>query len=139
MSEWLEDLIKEWVQAQSYLTTSYVDRGDPATNDYGMGDFTRDGAWHMLDLSAIVPAGAVAVHLTGSFAAIGVQASIEFRKHGNVNLWNKCLQYIYVSWFTTAFEFVCALDSQRRIDYRFWTQEMGNYQATDMTVKGWWL
>jgi hypothetical protein len=46
------------------ITTStgcYVDRGDPVAWDKSLIDFTTDGAWHDLDLSAIVPAGATAV------------------------------------------------------------------------------
>lgn len=42
---------------------SYVARADVATYDFDTSNLTQDGAWHTLNLSAIVPAGAKAVVL----------------------------------------------------------------------------
>ena len=53
--QWLIDIIKEWIIAQGYLTKGYVKRDDPVNADFAMGDFTKDGTWHDLDLSSIVP------------------------------------------------------------------------------------
>lgn len=42
----------------SGVAYKYVDRGYPTTWDKTTGNFTRDGAIHQLDLSAIVPSNA---------------------------------------------------------------------------------
>ena len=47
---------------------TFIDRGEVADFDFRVGDFTKDGAFHTLDLSGIVPVGvtqlelAIAVH-----------------------------------------------------------------------------
>lgn len=41
----------------------YVHRGNPVAYDYDETTLTQNGAWHTLNLSAIVPANAKLVHL----------------------------------------------------------------------------
>jgi len=41
----------------------YFHRGDPTDPDFEVGDFTKDGAWHSLDLSGIIPKTAKLVSL----------------------------------------------------------------------------
>jgi len=43
---------------------SYVDRGSAATVDFTTSDFTKDGNYHDLDLSALVPVGATFAYLS---------------------------------------------------------------------------
>lgn len=47
----------------------YVARGDAAAYDFDQTTLTQDGAWHTLDLSAIIPANAKLVHLRLGAAA----------------------------------------------------------------------
>ena len=63
-----------------------VDRGDPAARDKTQADLTlNDSAWHDLDLSAIVPAGAKSILLYVSVADASVNRLLKFRKNGNSN------------------------------------------------------
>jgi len=39
----------------------YVDRGDPASYDWQVGDFTTDNSWHDIDCSSIVSSDATAI------------------------------------------------------------------------------
>ena len=77
---------------KKYVTDNlrgFVDRGDPAAIDYGDGDFTHNGLWIDLDLSSIVPAGAIAVVLyvvVGAGGAVG--QGLLFRKNGNSKVVN---------------------------------------------------
>lgn len=63
----------------------YVDRGDPAAVDYIKTDLTIDGAWHILDLSGIIPAAAKGVHLKTRLQSAGVGDRIRYRRYGNTN------------------------------------------------------
>lgn len=60
-----------------------VDRGDPEAYDFTVGNFTGDNTWRDLDLSAIVPKGAISVRLYVSITGTGNNQAIYFRKKGN--------------------------------------------------------
>ena len=59
----------------------YVDRGDPSSWDFQEGDLTTDNTWRDLDLSSIVPSGAVAVHLYVLIKDDTANKNIKFRKN----------------------------------------------------------
>lgn len=128
--------LKTWVQNQNYLQTGFVDRGDPPDYDYTAGDFIKDSAWHELDLSAIVPAGAKAVLFRVDPLNPNVGNKFVVRKHGNVNDINTAKVYIMVSGVPDSRCFSCSLDSDRKIDY--WITS-GTWMVLDFTVKGWWF
>lgn len=67
--QWLIDIIKEWADAKFVQIPAYVSRGDPVGLDFDITDLTLDGALHELDLSGIVPEGAVAVQIIWYFVA----------------------------------------------------------------------
>lgn len=59
----------------------FIDRG----NDAGAADFTSfttDGSWHDLDLSSIVPSGAVAAVLRVQIKDDAAESILQFRKNG---------------------------------------------------------
>ena len=62
----------------------YVDRGDVAY-DWTVGNFTKDSAWHDLDCSAIVPAGAKMITLGGNIKADQAYADFSVRKKGTAS------------------------------------------------------
>jgi hypothetical protein len=73
----------------AFLSSCFVDRGDPAGPDFREWDLDQDSAFHDLDLSGIVPAGAKAVYLRVVVeAAGGSNRYIALRKKGNVNSGN---------------------------------------------------
>jgi hypothetical protein len=65
--------------------TKKVDRGDPAAVDKVVGDFGTTGAWTDMDLSAIVPAGALFVDLSFEVQATAAGFGLTLRKKGNAN------------------------------------------------------
>jgi len=67
----------------------YVDRGDPSSYDFTVGDFTTDGAWHTLDLSGITPVGARLVHIHVNMTTAGSSRHLWIREKGNVNTSNR--------------------------------------------------
>lgn len=119
-------------------TLTWEDRGDPATVDFDTGDFTKDGNWHTVDLSSIVPAGAKLVLLRTAVATSTLSASrvFDFRKNGNTNDKNAAQGYTQVTSATIADknDHWVTPDANRVIEYRL---NSGAYEIADLTVGGW--
>ena len=115
----------------------YVDRGDPATSDFEVGDFTTDAAYHDMDLSSIVPAGAVAVLLMIKLQDEDAAGSwLFFRKNGNTNSSAVAAlrtQAVNISNDNTA---IVSCDSNRVIEYM---AANVTWSVIRITVMGWWL
>jgi len=114
----------------------YVDRGDPAVMDFLVGDFTTDGVWQDLDLSAICPAGARAVHIWGYMKNVAANREMRFRKKGNVNEINILVQYIQVANQDLCFDGRVELDAARFIQYRATNCAWATIR---LAVRGWWI
>lgn len=114
----------------------FVDRGDPAAYDYAKEDLTIDGAWHDLDLSAIVPEKAKAVFIAGHLQGNAVDWKIAFRKNGNVN------EIVHGGMETLRAgverhrSSTIALDGDRKIEYNADNQA---WTTLDLVIKGWWF
>jgi len=134
--QWLIDLIAEKVIATIGIPPTYIDRGDPAIFDFLKTDLTQDGAWHELDLSAIVPAGAVAVNVHLTIEHVDVHRAAFLRKHGNANNFGIVGQRTQVSNKTIEKDGCVAISSDRKIDYFF---EAPAWLIITMTITGWWL
>ena len=115
---------------------SYVDRGDPAAADFAVGDFTTDASWNDLDLSSIVPAGAVAVHLYVVINDNAAGSAMLFRKNGNSNAFNIGRVATHVTGITESGDVITTLDSNRVIEY--WGTNVA-FVSIDVTVKGWFI
>ncbi|MCK5616901.1 hypothetical protein KAR91_84345 [Candidatus Pacearchaeota archaeon] len=114
----------------------FVDRGDPAAADFAIGDLTKDGAYHDLDLSGIVPAGAKSV----SLSVIGVNAFVNkfasFRTDGNANEFNISLLAVTVALVLNAGDIVVPVTGTHIIEYNL---TAGGWVFFAITVKGWWF
>lgn len=74
--------------AASAAVAHAVDRGDPASADFVTGGLTKDGAYHDMDLSALIPAGAVFAILSVLVQCDTANKAVIFRKKGNSNAVN---------------------------------------------------
>lgn len=134
--QWLIDIVKEWIITQGYLTAGFVDRGDPASKDFTLPNFTTDFTWRDLDLSAIVPEGAKAVLLRlGINAAVG-NAYIFLRTKGNVNEINMSLSRTQYSGLQQDAEPTIPLGEDRVIQYK---AKNVTWTVIDCVVKNWWF
>jgi len=113
----------------------FVDRGDPATQDFTIANFTCDNTWRELDISAFVPEIARAVLFHLKFEASQKDEEILFRKQGNTNILNitGCItkqtdkhQYKTI---------IVATGTSRKIEYK---ATSGNITVLSLTVRGWW-
>jgi len=84
----LEDSAAAYVKKRSNLKAlqlrNFVDRGDPQTWDWNIGDLTTDGNWHTLDATGIVPVYTTWVLLGVTITDDLVSTMIRFRKPGKV-------------------------------------------------------
>ena len=134
--QWLIDMLKDWVDQQGFLTTSLINRGDPASADFSAFTMIADDAWHELDLSAIVPAGAKGVLMFVDVGNANAGKHARFRPHGNVNEFNVSSLVTQVGGLFYECDRVCLIDADRHIDYYF---SAGAWIVRFMTIKGWWF
>ncbi|KKM89899.1 hypothetical protein LCGC14_1243990 [marine sediment metagenome] len=113
----------------------YVYRGDPATGDFALVDMTVDGAWHELDLSAIVPSNARAVNLIISGVNAAAYQTFTIKKNGQTNNFNVGGVITPAAGVAGFGNSVISIGSDRKLEYNFnnttWTGFM-------LTVMGWW-
>jgi len=122
-------------EAMKGLVEMYIDRGDPAVYDKDKTDLTIDGAWHDLDLSSIVPAGAKAVLLKTRLQSANPGDAMRYRNNGNTNEINACgCEALRANVIRTRLG-ITSLDANRVIEYNAdniaWT-------LLDIVVRGWW-
>ena len=132
--QWLIDLIKDWVNAQGFLSTAYVDRGDPADKDFAIGDLTVDYAWHDLDLSAIVPDGAKAIQIQIIALISSTTKFAYLRKKGNTNTRNVTTISTQVINKIAISDTLIACDTDRIIEYKI---AAINFISFDILIRGW--
>lgn len=134
--EWVIDIIQNWVQAQGYLTNSYVDRGDPGPFDFFQANFTIDSAWHELDLSAIIPAGPSATLMRFFVRPPVINMTIELRERGDANVAAIAVLRTTVGMVWHDALLIVGLDSTRIIEYKI---TAGVWAGLFAAVNGWWL
>ena len=115
---------------------NYVDRGDPANADKTVGDFTCNGAWHDLDLSTPVPAGAIAIYFRCFMTDNNTDTKIRFRKKGNSNEMAIVQQRTQVSNIGRDVTALCPCDANRVIQYLTTNTVVNNIT---LTVLGWMI
>lgn len=112
----------------------YIRRGDPAAWDKTIADFTRNGAWHDWDLSAIVPANAKGVILITRVSATVVNNSLQFRQNGNANAIVRSRNQTQVANVPLWDNPTVNLDANRIIEYN---ATAGNWTNLDAAVCAW--
>lgn len=113
----------------------FVNRGDPAAYDFTLTDFTRNGAWHDLDLSALIPETARAVLIDLDFDNTSANKHITLRKNGNTNDFNHFDVSTKVAGKDEHVNAVVIPDSTRKIEYKI---TASGWSAIAMTIRGWW-
>lgn len=113
----------------------FVDRGDPASFDFILTDFTRDGAWHELDLSAFIPSIARAVLIDIDFDNSSANKHITLRKNGNSNNFNHFDVATKVAGQDEHAMAIVVPDSTRKIEYNI---TAAGWTEITFSVRGWW-
>jgi len=113
----------------------FTDSGDKTAWDFTVGNFTRDGNWHELSLSSLVPAGTKAVLLRLDMAASSPAKVVSFRKHGNSNAYNTSAVQTQVTNVHVQADIVVQVDANRSIDYNVHDTTV---DVLNLLVKGYW-
>lgn len=113
----------------------YVDRGDPASADYSLANFTKDGAWHDLDLSSIIGSGRRLVFVSVSLRANSVGLVFYLRENGNSNTANILSQITQVSGAFINLSGPVLSDDSGVIEY--YASNSANWTWMNFTVRGW--
>lgn len=114
----------------------FVDRGDPSSTDFSVNDWTKDGDWHELDLSGIVPENATAVLFYLGIRCSTAGKRVYFRKAGNSNEFNYCGARSQVANVAFQGDYICPLSTDRKIEYFI---DADTWSAITFTVKGWFF
>lgn len=128
--QWLIDLILNTIRTTGLV----VNRGDPAPADFTIGDFTIDGAWHDLNLSAIIPENVNITYVSLIVRATTIGKYVLFRTKGHVNTQNKSRATIQVANVRLDQDIQLFPDNNRIVEYRAIT---GIDSILDLTIKGW--
>jgi len=114
----------------------FVDRGNALGYDFPNAALTKDSAWHDLDLSALLPAGAIAAALCLEAQVAVVGGDFVLRKKGNSAAYNvsKISSMVVGLWHTC--DVIVFVDANRFAQYFF---TLGAYSNANITVKGYWI
>lgn len=137
--QWLIDIAIEAMEQYLIDNPRYVDRGDPGVVDFAKANFIRDGNWYELDLSAIVPENAVAIAARAELVSDSVDATFAIRRHGNANTEVISEVVTQVGGIRMPPDWTCAVDEDRKIDYKVYKEPNYVFYIVNLVIKGWWL
>lgn len=136
----------EWIDIIAGINFSYkkkvadglkfVNRGDPASEDFGLGDFTFDDAYHDLDLSGIIPEGVKVVLFTIEMNTAASRQRVAFMKKGQINTLNIAYALTQVANMPIVHDLFVVPDSSRFIEYQ---GSSGVWNTLSMTIRGWFV
>ncbi len=123
------------VKASGHYLSGYAGCGDKSAWDFAVGNFTRDGAWHDLDLSALAPAGTQVVLLRLYVVSTAASKVLGFRKNGQSSTYNSTTVYSQVGSVGLGLDVIVEVDSNRIIEY--YVQDT-TWATINVLVKGYW-
>jgi len=113
----------------------YVHRGDPAAYDFAVGDFTTDGTWRDLDLSAIIPTIATCILMEIEVTSPTAGKEFRFRKNGQTNAINHWDSEVTVGNQHQSAMAIVAVGTDRIVEYKI---DSATYNTLNVVVRGWW-
>jgi len=120
----------------SSLGDRFINRGDLDAVDFAVGDFTKDEAWHDLDLSGIIPVTCKLVMLRLVCNASVIGRAVLLKTKGDTG--EKNIDEHYVSVINQPFGFTGFIipDANRKIEYFMSTT---GWVTLNLTISGWWV
>ena len=112
----------------------YVDRGVVAAVDFAVGDFTKDSAWHTLDLSSIIPSNAKKVTVVTRWQDVTAIRSLQFSTTSGASGQNVFSPWSENPLAIQGLKFELVPTSAGLISY--WIQS-GTWTTFNLTVVGW--
>jgi hypothetical protein len=114
----------------------YHDRGNPSAWDYTIGDFTANGTWRSLDVSAIVDnPDATRVLLRGRFKDNLVGQAFFLREYGDSGQYDAIGGLTQVTGVLTEFHGQVELGVVQQLEYLI----ASGMDEADLLIRGWWV
>lgn len=116
---------------------TYVDRGALSVYDYSSASFTKDGNWHNLDVSAIVPSSAKLVVMRCRLNSTGAGKLMQIASDGyvgGVNSWIAGTQVTGINIYQTSSPI--PMIGTGIIQYNI---TAATWSLCDLVILGWWL
>jgi len=112
----------------------FVNRGDPDTLDFVMGDLTLDNDYHDMDVSGVVGVGIRLVWMLVSIKAAEADKDINFRTKGATNEVNRgrVRTHVAAQWQDT--DVFVVTDSSGVFSYK---AVAATWQGVNICVRGW--
>jgi len=114
---------------------TYDDRGDVESEDFSVGDLTKDDNWHDLDLSGIIAVNTKLVILKVYGATSANKGYIYFKTKGHTTGKNRhglCINVVGAAYITS---FAIHPDANGKVQYN--VLSTATYSALDITVCSW--
>ena len=134
LGSFYNDASSDITQIDNDDISEFINRGDPSAADYSQATLTIDSAYHDLDLSSIVTAGATSILLQVGFRDGSVGHDAIFRMNDNSNAINisHLTNQVADTWIYS--DIIVPCDASRVIEYNLQT----GMDFINVTVKGWW-
>lgn len=114
---------------------TFVYRGNSGGEDFDAADLTADAAFHTLDLSAIVPAGAKAVLLGVLLDPASTSNAVLSFLHGDSTDTVSDIRIVARSGASDGGAIIVPLNDSREIQY---SASNVSYDLIRITIHGWW-
>ena len=111
-----------------------INRGDPSAFDWVLTNLTTDGAYHDLDCSSKVPAGARFIIFRVRIKDNLVSQQFTMRKNGDSNTYNIDVFYTMVANVFNRATLIVACDKDRKVEYAATSTTWTNI---DISISGW--
>jgi hypothetical protein len=119
------------------IANNYVARGNIASADYAVGNFTADASWRDLDLSSIVGAVTALVHLRMAITNDTIDTYFAVRTNGYANEENILIGRTAVASDTAEIDGWVVTDSSGVVEYNL--DSGGTWSKVNLSVRGWQL
>ncbi|MBA7670357.1 hypothetical protein ES703_78502 [subsurface metagenome] len=134
--QWLIDILAAKVIAEIGIPPVYVERYPSPVGDFDQNDFTLDGNYHTLDLSAIVPAGVSAINLSVKVRTDIAASYVRFRHPDDGRVTGRCILRTQVAGMDFRMVWCQGCDVNRHVEYSF---NNVVWDSVAFVVRGWWL
>lgn len=120
-----------------FSSVHFVDRGDPSSWDFQVGDLTTDNTWRAMSFGSIAPVGTLALLIYCRLEDNLTNKQIRFRQSGNSNNNASSLLRTQVANLATDMTFVVPCNvTTRQIEYKATNT---TFTTINICCLGWWI
>ena len=135
VGEWLDVIAGINFEYKKKIADVWVDRGDTDITDLMRSGMTTNGAWHLWDLSGVVPNGHPRlVHISVLARDDTPDIELKFRTRGNVNTPNAAVFRLYIADIYHAADILVWANADSQIEY--WASSTA-WTEIYLRIRGW--